>query len=459
MSTAGQSSMPNAGSQQNGHAGAPQNGQQQAGATAREGQGQGQGQLGQGQPARRVNSFMVCGTRFDVDTRYTLVKPIGHGAYGVVCSAVDNVTGEKVAIKKINKAFDHLTDTKRTLREIKILRHFCHENIIRIKDILRPTSADRFDDVYLVSELMDTDLHQIIASPQPLTDDHCQYFLYQILRGLKYIHSAHVLHRDLKPSNLLLNGNCDLKICDFGLARVAHPEENHAGFMTEYVATRWYRAPEIMLSWKEYTKAIDVWSVGCIFAELLGRKPLFPGKDYIHQLNLITDVIGTPADDDIECIESEKARRYIRSLPFKPTIPNEKIFPNANPLALQLLERLLAFNPTKRIGVEDALAHPYLALLHDPSDEPLAHAAFSFDFEKIPVSQTALKTLVAKEMLSYHPDCDWDAEQMGAITRQSLSNEPSYASTASNLEQTPARLPGQAPAAEDQPMDSPMQFD
>jgi len=284
---------------------------------------------------------MVCGTRFDVDSAYTLVKPIGHGAYGVVCSAVDNATGEKVAIKKINKAFEHLTDTKRTLREIKILRHFNHENVIRIKDILRPVSLDRFDDVYIVSELMDTDLHQIIASPQPLTDDHCQYFLYQILRGLKYIHSAHVLHRDLKPSNLLLNGNCDLKVCDFGLARVAHPEENHAGFMTEYVATRWYRAPEIMLSWKEYTKAIDVWSVGCIFAELLGRKPLFPGKDYIHQLNLITDVIGSPDEEDIECIESDKARRYIRSLPYKPHIPTEKIFPNANPLALSLLVRPL----------------------------------------------------------------------------------------------------------------------
>ena len=188
--------------------------------------------------ARKINSFMVCGTRFDVEGRYTLLKPIGHGAYGVVCSAMDNTTGEKVAIKKINKAFEHLTDTKRTLREIKILQHFQHENVIRIRrsppprptthppthppipsptpprDILRPISYDRFDDVYIVSELMDTDLHQIIASPQPLTDDHCQYFLYQILRALKYIHSAHVLHRDLKPSNLLLNGNCDLKVCD-----------------------------------------------------------------------------------------------------------------------------------------------------------------------------------------------------------------------------------------------------
>jgi len=95
-----------------------------------------------GQSDGRINSFMVCGTRFDVDSRYTLVKPLGHGAYGVVCSAIDNSTGEKVAIKKISKAFEHLTDTKRTLREIKILRHFNHENVIRIKDILRPVSPE-----------------------------------------------------------------------------------------------------------------------------------------------------------------------------------------------------------------------------------------------------------------------------------------------------------------------------
>lgn len=317
---------------------------------------------------------------------------------------MDNRTGEKVAIKKINKAFEHLTDTKRTLREVKILRHFNHENVIRIRDILPPVAPDKFEDVYIVSELMDTDLHQIICSPQPLTDDHCQYFLYQILRALKYIHSAHVLHRDLKPSNLLLNGNCDLKVCDFGLARVAHPEENHAGFMTEYVATRWYRAPEIMLSWKEYTKAIDVWSVGCIFAELLGRKALFPGKDYIHQLNLITDVIGTPDAEDVDSIESEKARRYISSLPFKPPIPPQRIYPNANPVAVDLLQRMLTFSPTKRITVEDALTQPYLASLHDPSDEPLAHAEFSFEFERMALNKQVLHELVTKEMLAFHPE-------------------------------------------------------
>jgi serine/threonine protein kinase len=283
---------------------------------------------------------------------------------------------------------------------------------------------------------MDTDLHQIITSPQPLTDDHCQYFLYQILRALKYIHSAHVLHRDLNPSNLLLNGNCDLKVCDFGLARVAHPEENHAGFMTEYVATRWYRAPEIMLSWKEYTKAIDVWSVGCIFAELLGRRPLFPGKDYIHQLNLITDVIGTPDEEDIDCIESEKARRYIRSLPFKPPIPPERIFPNANPEAIDLLQRMLVFHPGKRVTVEDALAHPYLASLHDPSDEPLAHAEFSFDFERMPLTKQVLRDLLSNEMLCFHPE---------------LRGDPAYAHVQAAQGQSVGAVPQQATPVMAQP--------
>jgi mitogen-activated protein kinase 1/3 len=186
---------------------------------------------------------------------------------------------------------------------MKLLRYFNHENIISILDIQKPRSYETFNEVYLIQvwnhrcptglchgwvgpgltrcvqqELMETDMHRVIRT-QDLSDDHCQYFIYQTLRALKAMHSANVLHRDLKPSNLLLNANCDLKVCDFGLARSAASQEDNSGFMTEYVATRWYRAPEIMLTFKEYTKAIDVWSVGCILAEMLSGKPLFPGKD------------------------------------------------------------------------------------------------------------------------------------------------------------------------------------
>lgn len=145
-----------------------------------------------------------------------------------------------------------------------------------------------------------------------------------------------------------------------GLARSANSADENSGFMTEYVATRWYRAPEIMLTFKEYTKAIDVWSVGCILAEMLSGKPLFPGRDYHHQLTLILDVLGTPTMDDFYGIKSRRARDYIRSLPFKKRIPFARLFPNANPSAVDLLEKLLTFNPTKRINVEEALKHPYL---------------------------------------------------------------------------------------------------
>ncbi|PNH00316.1 Mitogen-activated protein kinase 1 [Tetrabaena socialis] len=141
------------------------------------------------------------------------------GPVGARGSAKNLDNQEKVAIKKIANAFDNVIDAKRTLREIMLLRHLGHENIVTIKDIIPPTHRDAFKDLYVVYELMDTDLHQIIRSPQPLSNDHSQYFLYQLLRGLKYIHSANILHRDLKPSNLLVNANCDLKICDFGLAR------------------------------------------------------------------------------------------------------------------------------------------------------------------------------------------------------------------------------------------------
>ncbi|WBW71239.1 MAP kinase Spk1 [Schizosaccharomyces osmophilus] len=308
---------------------------------------------------------------FELPRDYQMTSLIGQGAYGVVCSAVHKPTGIKVAVKKIHP-FNHPVFTLRTLREIRLLRHFHHENIIAILDILPPPSYQELEDVYIVQELMETDLYRVIRS-QPLSDDHCQYFTYQILRALKAMHSAGVVHRDLKPSNLLLNANCDLKVADFGLARsTTTVQDGSPGFMTEYVATRWYRAPEIMLSFCDYSKAIDIWSTGCILAEMLGARPLFPGKDYHSQITLILNVLGTPTMDDFNRIRSARARKYIRSLPFTSKVPFKNMFPHASPEAIDLVERMLTFNPDKRITAEEALEHPYVAAYHDPDDEPTA---------------------------------------------------------------------------------------
>jgi len=338
---------------------------------------------------------------FELDAKYIPIKPIGKGAYGIVCSAKNAETNEKVAIKKIINAFENQTDARRTLREIKLLRLFAHDNIIALKDIMTPACRTNFNDVYLVYDLMDTDLHQIIKSAQVLTDDHCKYFIYQLLRGLKYLHSANVLHRDLKPSNLLLNANCDLKICDFGLART-NCEKGQ--FMTEYVVTRWYRAPELLLSCEEYGTSIDIWSVGCIFAELLGRKPIFPGKDYINQLKLIVNVLGSPDEDDLDFIESQKARSYIKSLPVTSHASLQRLYPRANPFAISLLDKMLSFDPRKRITVTEALEHPYFSALHDPSLEPSATAPFDLDMPDEELKEEELRDMFINEVLYYHPE-------------------------------------------------------
>ncbi|KAK9207327.1 hypothetical protein WN943_017612 [Citrus x changshan-huyou] len=349
----------------------------------------------------RYVQYNVYGNLFEVSRKYVPpIRPVGRGAYGIVCAAMNSETREEVAIKKIGNAFDNRIDAKRTLREIKLLRHMDHENIIAIKDIIRPPQRETFNDVYIVYELMDTDLHQIIRSHQDLTDDHCRYFLYQLLRGLKYVHSANVLHRDLKPSNLLLNANCDLKIGDFGLARTT----SETDFMTEYVVTRWYRAPELLLNCSEYTAAIDIWSVGCILGEIMTRQPLFPGKDYVHQLRLITELIGSPDETSLGFLRSDNARRYVRMLPQFPKQNFSARFPNKSPGAVDLLEKMLVFDPNRRITVDEALCHPYLAPLHDINEEPVCPRPFSFDFEHPSFTEENIKELIYRESVKFNPD-------------------------------------------------------
>ncbi|XP_073269616.1 mitogen-activated protein kinase 9-like [Primulina huaijiensis] len=345
-------------------------------------------------------------TEYGEASRYQVQEVIGKGSYGVVASAIDTHTGEKVAIKKINDVFEHVSDATRILREIKLLRLLHHPDIVEIKHIMLPPSRREFQDIYVVFELMESDLHQVIKANDDLTPEHYQFFLYQLLRGLKYTHTANVFHRDLKPKNILANADCKLKICDFGLARVSFNDAPSAIFWTDYVATRWYRAPELCGSFfSKYTPAIDIWSIGCIFAEMLSGKPLFPGKNVVHQLDLITDLLGTPPPESISRIRNEKARRYLNNMRKKQPVPFEQKYPNVDPLALRLLERLIAFDPKDRPSAEEALADPYFRGLanvdREPSTQPISK--LEFEFERRKLTKDDVRELIYREILEYHP--------------------------------------------------------
>ena len=338
--------------------------------------------------------------------RYQAIEQIGEGSYGSVISAYDRVGQTKVAVKKIRDVFDDLVDAKRVVREIRALRCLNHDNIIRLVDLPMPPSPQNFRDIYIVTELMDQDLYSVIYHHEKLSTQHIQFILYQILCALKYIHSAGVIHRDLTPKNILISSECKVKLCDFGLARCLTPAtgDSKDRKLTQYVVTRWYRAPEILLGCETYTEAVDVWGLGCILGEMLQRAPLFPGDDNISQIRHILGIVGRPEEQDrLDFITNPRARKFVRLVaPSRPVIDTDAFFPDEDASIRYLLMKMLALNPSERISVKEILSNTFFESIRAASMEKAASRKLIWDMvDDVELTENNLKILVYKEVDSF----------------------------------------------------------
>ncbi|KAG1421213.1 hypothetical protein G6F59_006824 [Rhizopus arrhizus] len=348
---------------------------------------------------------------FTINKQYKIIRKVGAGSYGSVCSALNVNTNEVVAIKKCRHVFDKRLIAKRCLREIRLLQHFNgHPRIIDLKD-MDIVDPERFNEVYLIQSCCDTTMADIIHSKLQLEPVHYQWFMYQLFSGLKYIHSANVLHRDLKPANILVNENCDIRIGDFGMARV------------------------------------DLWSLGCIFAELLGRKVLFKGNDYVDQLHRIVGTLGLPKDTSF-WDSSSSVTEYIRSLkdvngmpPPEEPIDFTILFPNCPPEGIDLLKKLLALDPSKRITANEALEHAFVASVRDKSEEMDCERTFDFESFEIIESEHVLRQCIIEQVLKSKGMNDDDVSILAInpsngrrrYTGSSISTPSSAILTESNL--------------------------
>ncbi|KAK3736297.1 hypothetical protein QZH41_020759 [Actinostola sp. cb2023] len=381
-----------------------------------------------------------------ITKKYEIKKRLGKGAYGIVWKGIDRKTGELVAVKKIFDAFRNQTDAQRTFREICFLQEFGdHENVVKLLNVIK---ADNDKDIYLVFEYMDTDLHNVIKKGNILKDIHKRYIMYQLLKATMFLHSGNVIHRDLKPSNMLLDTECFVKICDFGLARSVTNVTLEAGdpSLTDYVATRWYRAPEILLASTRYTKGVDMWSIGCILGELLLGKPLFPGSSTLNQLEKIMASITPPSRLDLDSIKSQYSSSVLDRVAFKPKKCLDEMLMQSSPDAVDLLKRLLHFNPDKRLTAEQALAHPYVAKFHNPEEE------LSLDYDVVPPLDDDVQLSVEEYRVKLYEVCTSIVEKKTHIRRQRrelLKQEWRDQRRAQQLSSSPAKQ-----AKEQQPRES-----
>ncbi|KAF0292512.1 Stress-activated protein kinase JNK [Amphibalanus amphitrite] len=377
-------------------------------------------------------------TRFQILKRYQNLKPIGSGAQGIVCSALDTVTNHQVAIKKLSRPFQNVTHAKRAYREFKLMKLVSHKNIIGLLNAFTPQKTlDEFSDVYLVMELMDANLCQVIQLD--LDHERISYLMYQCLCGIKHLHKAGIIHRDLKPSNIVVKTDCTLKILDFGLAR----STGTSFMMTPYVVTRYYRAPEVILG-MGYKENVDIWSIGCIMGEIIRGAVLFPGSDHIDQWNKIIEQLGTPSREFMERL-LPTVRNYVENRPRHPGYSFERLFPDmlfpddnsengrTKPAqARDLLSKMLVIDPERRISVEEALRHPYISVWYEdqevnaPPPGPYDH---SVDEREHTVEQW--KDLIYKEVMDYESTHNsLGAAGAGPMAANANVDQPNAAQTA-----------------------------
>ena len=282
--------------------------------------------------------------------RYKTLKIVGDGAYGSVYKALNKTTGEIVAIKKMKKKFTTWEECV-SLREIKSLRKLSHQNIVKLKEVIRSN-----DELYLVFEFIDQNIYQVMRDrPEVLDGNAIRSIVYQVLSGLAYMHRNGFFHRDMKPENLLFQ-NGVVKIADFGLAREIRSKPP----FTDYVSTRWYRAPEILLRSTCYNSPVDIFALGTIMAELYIHKPLLPGINEHDQMVKICSILGTPTAEVWP--EGYKLASRIGMI-FPNSFPAnfQKIIPTAPGEAIDLITKMMCFDPQKRPTASECLEHTYFA--------------------------------------------------------------------------------------------------
>ncbi|XP_018016912.1 serine/threonine-protein kinase MAK isoform X2 [Hyalella azteca] len=287
----------------------------------------------------------------EVMNRYITLNELGKGTYGSVVLGQRVDTGEKVAIKKMNKKF-FTWDEAMNLREVKSLKKLSHVNVVKLKEVIREK-----DTLYFVMEYMRENLYQLMKNSDKLfSESVIRNMMWQVLQGLAFMHKHGYFHRDMKPENLLCTGPDIIKIGDFGLAREIRSRPPY----TDYVSTRWYRAPEVLLRATNYSSPIDMWAVGAIMAEVYTFRPLFPGNSEIDQIFKICQVIGTPEKADWpEGYILAKAMNF--KFPQFTPMNLSSIVTNASPEALRLMSDMLLWNPTKRPTAQQCFKYPYFA--------------------------------------------------------------------------------------------------